>query len=431
MRRASLLTFMVLVAWALVAPAQETATQQQPTITRHWSKNPYPTTFPENARVYIIVRGDTLWDISERFYRNPLLWPHVHAANPYISDPHWIYPEDPIVLPDLAVAEPGVVTPATGDGVDAEGDAAAAAAAAGQDAAERAAAAAAAEQAQMEGAPADFEGGVLFETEPRPSREYKAAARDLDLYCSSMVYPEKLPTALYIAGREEQHQIEIQQWDIIYLNQGRDLLKPGDLFLASNYVYPVREAETGRHVGHAYQEVGVVRVLIATEDHAVAEVVAACDGLRLGTVLTPFEQRPNPMVRIRETMPVDEQYFEYDRSRLGHIVYINYMAHESGEGDVVNIDLGSDQGLGVGDRIIVIRDTELANLHTPGTTPKVFSELDDNAEKPKKKMIGRAFGEGVVLRTTATTAAVKLTYTVDFPQLGAKVIAVGKSEGTE
>ncbi len=41
---------------------------------------------------YQITKGDTLWDLSEKFLKDPFLWPKVWALNPYISNPHWIFP---------------------------------------------------------------------------------------------------------------------------------------------------------------------------------------------------------------------------------------------------------------------------------------------------------------------------------------------------
>ncbi len=41
---------------------------------------------------HTVEKGDTLWDLSQRYLGSPWYWPKVWSYNPEIANPHWIYP---------------------------------------------------------------------------------------------------------------------------------------------------------------------------------------------------------------------------------------------------------------------------------------------------------------------------------------------------
>ncbi len=48
--------------------------------------------------IYVVKKGDTLWDISKTFLQTPWRWQSIWHKNPEVSNPHLIYPGDKLAL---------------------------------------------------------------------------------------------------------------------------------------------------------------------------------------------------------------------------------------------------------------------------------------------------------------------------------------------
>ena len=63
----------------------------------HISANQDPAN-PEKFEVHVVKQGETLSGIAGEVLKNPRLWPQLWEQNEHIINPHWIYPNDKILI---------------------------------------------------------------------------------------------------------------------------------------------------------------------------------------------------------------------------------------------------------------------------------------------------------------------------------------------
>jgi hypothetical protein len=324
----------------------------------HWTKNAdYPTSIPEGAIYYIVVRGDTLWGIAGRFMQNPYLWPQIWDGNKHIKDAHWIYPGDPVILPKVAVVaeQAGQIPPAGGEAEEAMGGA--------------------------EGAGAGF-----TRTDAGAATAMAPVTEEMSLRCAEYVVDRSEDEDLKVLGSEQgSEKTTFAEGDIVYLNKGAATgLKAGDAYTLHRRSYEVVHPTTGKALGTKIETAGWLRVILVQDNAATAVIEHACSEARIGDYLRPFQPVSVPVVAHHS--PADR--LTPPSGKLSrHIVDIQGDMTIAAAGQFVTIDAGSEDGI------------------TPGSIFTVFRVVYPDVPSPRNVV-----GEVIVLTVRERTAIAKLTY---------------------
>jgi hypothetical protein len=313
------------------APADSGLLTGPASIPPHWSKYKYPESIPEGAKYYIIVRGDTLWDISKRFLGNPFLWPQIWDKNRYITDAHWIYPGDPLILPEIALLA-GSAGGAAGVGTEEEAVGEGTTGAAGTG--------------------GTGTGDVLF-----------PAIEETALQCAHYVVDEREDESLLLIGSEPgATKFAFAERDIMYLSKGSNAgVKAGDVYGIFHSGYTVKHPETGKSIGIKVEPTGWGRVILVEENTATLIVEQSCLDIHVGDYLKPFERLNVPLI-VRHPPP--DRLTPASGKTVGTVVDIAEDSMIAGERQLVTINLGASNGVAPGNLLVVYK-TMYPSVPTP------------------------------------------------------------------
>lgn len=94
---------------------------------------------------------------------------------------------------------------------------------------------------------------------------------------------------------------------------------------------------------------GWVRILDATNNSSIAEVIKACDGIQVGDYLELFVKPDLPPAPAAEGQP--------DYANPGHVMLGDDRRQMGAGGDLMVLDRGSDHGIHAGQRLTIFRTT--------------------------------------------------------------------------
>jgi len=381
----------------------------------HVSANHDPAN-PEKFESYLVKRGDTLSGISGQVLKDSRFWPQLWEQNEHIINPHWIYPNDVILIkPVVAITEAKPPEPEPVPQPVAEPPA---------QPKPRVLLPPPAPPAQTQ-APAQ---PVLIVDEQKPVSQIKFD----DLYCSGFVRKSPIPADLKVVSKfDPTASVLATEAEYVYLSQGsEDGVSVGKTYQVirptKTMTNPKGRTRAERDLGMHYLDVAQLRVVLAQPDFAVARVTYNCsDAVDVGDAVIPFNTVSVPMparsrpfsqmmttssgvkgaiVSTKDVLLNFGSSFRASREipgvhggKLGSIE-----RGVASEGAIVYIDLGQDKGVNAGDSFIVYRNLEMDG------------RLYDYPKEAKKLgMARRAVGELVVLKVGERAATALVTYALD------------------
>ncbi len=342
-------------AGSLISPAEQAAPQEAAPAK---AEAPAPAS-PETAAAppagegggeYTIKQGDTLWDISNTFFKDPFLWPFIWKANPSITNPDLIYAGGTLMIPNLAPVERAMQEPAK----------------------EEKAQPAPVEKAVQEAAPVEpkpSSEGIAAAHVTRPKQVQQAPAEET-APAGRLIAPEEqiLPIidkySMLSAGFVNMEQFNgtvvgcavtdksiFAYDDTVYVKiQPRENIKAGDKYLIFTTLGKVKHPVTGKRYGRLIRGLGVLEITDndPTVDVLTARITLSFDAIEVGAQLAPY-QEPSLIYPSSQKAAKDIS---------GYILEVVDARTINADLDVVYLDKGSQDGVDRGDKFVVFAEPD-------------------------------------------------------------------------
>ena len=344
-RRVVPVLLLVIAAAAFAQPQSSRPPRDLHRVGDHWTayNPPDPASYPAGAKTHTIVRGDTLWALAQQYYGNAYLWPQLWESNTWITDAHWIYPGDVLLVEGEAASTAASTETETTTSTELT--------------------AGAGSPMSTETVETEATDGIATARMTRENRPVPLAT-EADIYCYGYIGHPDEPLPNYIESFEDVETKYVPRavpdmpasaavTDLIYVHGGASTgLVAGETYLAVVPGEIIRHPASGAVLGRDYRYVGQVRVLCTENERSRAIVVQGCREIPVGARLKPIPQLPIPIARIPD-MP---QWCDPPTGRtVGTIVASREWEIGLVEGNLVQIDLGSENQLQPGDFLVVYR----------------------------------------------------------------------------
>lgn len=174
-----------------------------------------------------------------------------------------------------------------------------------------------------------------------------------DLYCSFFVLEGETPGIKIVGAKRADEKVLLTDADVVTIDKGKeDGLEIGQIFLILEIGQRIKE------FGHLALKRGRARIVYLEESHALAEIEKSCAQVRIGNYLVPFEEKEGLLGKdLGYNVPTQE-----GEGLKGEILYLQREHTQLGSGDWAIIDLGEEEGVYVGQQLIIYRKAEKGTL---------------------------------------------------------------------
>src|ERR1017187_6476225 len=254
-----------------------------------------------------------------------------------------------------------------------------------------------------------------------------------DIYCAGFLTKERVPDANYVnGGLQTPYSTKFEIGELVYLAGSG--YQAGQLYSIVRELRDVNQYEIypGQRkvlaaAGRPYGEIGRVRVVDSRSHTAIAQVEFSCDPINPGDIALPFVEKPPVAFHV----PGHFDRFAPPNGKLtGRIVLGKDFDGFLGTGMKLYMNMGSNQGVKVGDYFRVVR-SYTATLNDPVDSLSFKAQTSEDTQmrppafeasrftKPKGPNIHvsdlprRAVGDVVVLNVTATASSGMVVFALE------------------
>jgi len=208
-------------------------------------------------------------------------------------------------------------------------------------------------------APALLLAMVLAATAPQLYAQDAPTASDVN--CAGFYTHRPIDGSLYlVTSAEGPFQNEFGEGDFIYLSRGRDAMSS----VGGQYelIRPIRNVDTRevftgqrailRQMGTLYAEIARIEIKALGEHNATAQIVSSCESAMPGDIAIPVPQRPTLSYKNPRTV---DPFAAPSNKATGVVAYSKDSDCWMGEGHIVYLNLGKNQGVQPGNYMRVFR----------------------------------------------------------------------------